>query len=37
MASVPAYRDLLAAEAADDPTVFEEMRDPQLAGPGTRR
>jgi ATP-binding cassette subfamily B protein len=37
MASVPAYRELLAAEAADDPTVFEDLRDSELAGPVNRR
>ena len=31
LATVPAYRELLAAEAADDPTVFDDLRDSELA------
>ena len=36
MASVPAYHELLAAEAANDPTVFDDLRDSELTGPANR-
>jgi ATP-binding cassette, subfamily B, bacterial len=36
MASVPGYRELLAAEAANDPTVFDDLRDSELTGPVNR-